>query len=328
MRMNPTLICAAAILALVAALTSACGSTQPRSLMESIRDGSVILGTKFDQPGMGQREPDKDFTGFDTDVSRYVIRYLADHYNGGKQPKLHWKETPSAQRETLIDNGEVDMIAATYSINAARSKKVSFAGPYLVTYQGLLVSATDKHPINGLDDLNGRKLCSVAGSTPAQNVKSQLPHVQLQEFDTYSLCVDALADGTVAALTTDETILAGYSEFRQYKGKLRLVDLTYSKNACVNKVFKKAGSPFSTERYGIGMSKKDPDSIAKVNEALNTMISSGQWEADLRKSLGNTAVDSWIARANAPGSSYKLFPTVGDLSFVNSKSTPCPGGAS
>lgn len=328
MRMNPALIAAAAVLALIAAVTSACGSTQPRSLMESIRGGSVILGTKFDQPGLGQREPDKTFTGFDTDISRYVVSYLADRYNGGKQPKLHWKETPSAQRETLIDNGEVDMIAATYSINAARSKKVSFAGPYLVTYQGLLVSATDKHPINGLDDLKGRKLCSVAGSTPAQNVKAQLPQVQLQEFDTYSLCVDALRDGTVAALTTDETILAGFADFRQYKNKFRLVSLTYSHDACVNDAYKKAGAPFSTERYGIGMSKKDPDSVAKVNEALNAMISSGVWEADLRKSLGNSTVDSWIARANAPGSSYKLFPTVGDLAFVNSKSTPCPGGAS
>ncbi|GAB19080.1 glutamate ABC transporter substrate binding protein, partial [Gordonia effusa NBRC 100432] len=220
------------IMALGGALLSACGSTEPRNLLESIRNGSVILGTKYDQPGLGQRNPDKSVTGFDPAVSTYVVNYIADQLKV-PHPKITWRETPSAQRETLIDNGEVDMIAATYSINAARSKKVDFAGPYLINYQGLLVRSDDES-IKTLTDLEkGKKLCSVTGSTPAQNVKKQLPGVQLQEYDSYSSCVEGLRRGKVDALTTDEVILAGYAKF--WEGEFKLVDMTYPNAYCGSK---------------------------------------------------------------------------------------------
>ncbi|MDF0531472.1 glutamate ABC transporter substrate-binding protein [Tsukamurella sp. 8F] len=309
----------AVALALLATLLTACGSTSPRDLLSSIRHGNVILGTKYDQPGLGMRNPDKSMTGFDVDVLRYVVDRIADK-NGWKHPKIKWRETPSAQRETLIGNGEVDIIAATYSINAARSKKVDFAGPYLVIRQGLLVRADD-HDLQSLTDLNkGKKLCSVTGSTSAQNVKAQLPGVQLQEFDTYSTCVEALHRSKVDALTTDETILAGFAQM--YPGEFQVVDMTYPKDACVKGVLKKAGSPFSTERYGIGLSKGDKPSRDALDSALNDMISSGAWEQALRKALGTTEVDRLIARA---GGFEQFKPPVGDLSFLDSASTPCEG---
>lgn len=129
-------------LALVAAVVSGCGNTDPRNLLDSIRSGSVVLGTKYDQPGLGIRNPDKSVTGFDPSVSTFVVNHIADQL-GVAHPSIRWRETPSAQRETLINNGEVDMIAATYSITAARKKKVDFAGPYLINYQGLLVRKDD-----------------------------------------------------------------------------------------------------------------------------------------------------------------------------------------
>src|SRR5690606_31391881 len=157
---------------------------------------------------------------FDATVARYVVNHIADQL-GVDHPKVTWRETPSARREAMIDNGEVDLIAATYSITSARAKKVSFGGPYLQPYQGLLVRADD-NSITQLEDLdNGKKLCSVTGSTSAQNVKAQLPTVQLQEYDSYSACVEALRRGKVDALTTDEAILAGYSNF--WKGEFKLV---------------------------------------------------------------------------------------------------------
>ncbi|MBL3960864.1 transporter substrate-binding domain-containing protein, partial [Bacteroides thetaiotaomicron] len=77
--------------------------------------------------------------------------------NGWSEPEITWRETPSAQRETVIGNGEVDMIAATYSINAARAEKVNFGGPYLITHQALLVKA-DNTDITKLEDLDGKIL--------------------------------------------------------------------------------------------------------------------------------------------------------------------------
>ncbi|MCB1294581.1 MAG: glutamate ABC transporter substrate-binding protein [Gordonia sp.] len=328
-RQTVTLTILIAVLGTVGALLAGCGSTEPRSLVDSIRKGSVVLGTKFDQPGLGIYNPDNGgVDGFDADVSRYVVNHIADKL-GVKHPKVKWRETPSARREAMIENGEVDTIAATYSINAARSKKVSFAGPYLVTYQGLLVRRDDDS-ITQLTDLQkDKKLCSVTGSTSAQNVKAQLPSVQLQEFDSYSACVEGLRRGKVDALTTDESILAGYSNF--WSGEFKLVEMTYPKDACVKEALKSAGAPFSTERYGIGVGKDDGEAVALLNEALTAMLKPGadgisEWMTAIRKNLGDEFVDQVAARAATPDSKYKFEPTVGDLSFLDSASTPCPPG--
>ncbi|MGO3362927.1 MAG: transporter substrate-binding domain-containing protein, partial [Corynebacterium sp.] len=131
-------VTAAVVVAAGAISLASCGSTEPRSLLSDIENGSVILGTKYDQPGLGERTPDKEFTGLDVDVSEFVVSYIAEK-NGWDMPDIEWRETPSAQREQLISNGEVNMIAASYSINAGRLDAVDFAGPYMVTHQGLLI---------------------------------------------------------------------------------------------------------------------------------------------------------------------------------------------
>ncbi|MGH3723643.1 MAG: glutamate ABC transporter substrate-binding protein [Mycobacterium sp.] len=293
---------------LLAALISSCGSSEPRQLLESIRGGTVILGTKFDQPGLGLQHPDKKMSGFDVKVSEYVVNAIADEL-GVEHPTIRWYETPSAQREQLIDNGSVDMIAGTYSINYNRAQKVSFAGPYLITYQGLLVRKAD-NSLNKLDDLNrGKKLCSVSGSTPAQNVKNLLTGTQLQEFDSYSSCVEALRRGKVDALTTDETILAGYA--KRYEGEFKLIQMNYelTKPLCVGKPKKQKmnGDPFSKEVYGIGLAKDDVKSLEAIDRALNKMIASGPWDSTLRDALGNSTIDDWERRAT--GRAYDLQPT-------------------
>lgn len=282
----------AAVLAVLGMVSlAACGTNEARSLLRSIESGHVILGTKFDQPGLGVRTPEKDFQGVDTDVARYVVKYIADK-EGWEQPDITWRETPSAQRETLINNGEVDMIAATYSISASRMRSVDFAGPYLVTHQALLVR--DNSEIKGLQDMGAStKLCSVTGSTPAQKIKDALPDVQLQEFDTYSACVEALSRGKVDAMTTDATILAGFAE--QYEGQMRVVEMK-----------KEDGSYWTNENYGIGMAKGQEDAVKLVNEALNEMHDSGEYKRIMEKNLGS---------AIAPGDK----PKIGDLSFTEEK---------
>ena len=104
---------------------------------------TIVIGTKFDQPGLGLKNPDGTMSGFDVDVAKYVAQQL-----GFGEDKIEWKEAPSGQRETLIQNDQVKFIAATYSITDARKEKVDFAGPYLITGQSLLVRA-DNTDITG-----------------------------------------------------------------------------------------------------------------------------------------------------------------------------------
>jgi len=220
------------------------------------------VGIKFDQPGMGLRKG-TEYTGLDVDVATYVAKEL-----GHAAGDIQWVQAPSAQRETLISTGQVDMVVATYSITDKRKATVSFAGPYFIAGQDLLVRADDTS-ITGKDSLTGKKLCSVTGSTSAENVKKEVPGVQLQEFATYSECVAALVSKGVDALTTDNTILAGYASQDQYKGKLKVV-----------------GKTFSEERYGIGIKKGDTATCEKINTALAKMISSGDWQKAIDKNLG------------------------------------------
>ena len=129
------------IAALTATMLVACGGTSNASgdgLLAQIEAGNVTLGTKYDQPGLGLREADGSMTGLDVEIMTYVVNSIADA-NGWEHPEITWRETPSAQRETLIQNGEVAAIGATYSINSSRAEAVSFGGPYLLTHQGLLV---------------------------------------------------------------------------------------------------------------------------------------------------------------------------------------------
>ena len=226
----------------------------------------IVIGTKFDQPGLALKNPDGTMRGFDVDVAKYVAKQL-----GYNEDRIEWKESPSGQRETLIQNNQVKYIVATYSITDARKAKVDFAGPYLITGQSLLVRA-DNNDITGPESLqNNKKLCSVAGSTPAQLIKDKYPGVQLQQYDTYSACVEALKNGAIDAVTTDEVILAGYAA--QSPGAFKIV-----------------GKPFSEERYGIGLKKGDTDLRSKINDAITKMEQDGSWKAAFDKNLGPSGI--------------------------------------
>ncbi|MDV7352338.1 glutamate ABC transporter substrate-binding protein [Rhodococcus sp. NPDC019627] len=247
----------------VAVVASGCGGGEEKSASQSASEGKLTVGIKFDQPGLGLRNPDGSFSGFDVEVAEYVAGKL-----GVAPENIEFKESPSAQRETLIQNGEVDYIVATYSITDARKEKVDFAGPYFVAGQSLLVKS-ENTDITGPDSLRGgKKLCSVTGSTPAQKVKDQYAQdVQLQEFDTYSACVEALRNGAVDAVTTDDIILAGYAA--QYPGELKVV-----------------GEPFTEERYGIGLAKGDDETRGKINDAIDAMIADGSWQTAFNDTVG------------------------------------------
>lgn len=251
---------AAVALAVVLPLSAtACGGTGS--------DGDkIVIGTKFDQPGLGMKNPDGTMSGFDVDVATYVANEL-----GYSPEQIEWKESPSAQRETLIQNDQVTYIVATYSITDSRREKVDFAGPYLLTGQSLLVRS-DNTDITGAESLqNNKKLCSVSGSTPAQRIKDSYPGVQLQRYDTYSACVEALKNGAIDAVTTDEVILAGYAA--QSPGTFKIV-----------------GKPFSEERYGIGLKKGDGELRTKINDALEKMAKDGSWKAAFEKNLGPAGI--------------------------------------
>ncbi|MFJ3593565.1 glutamate ABC transporter substrate-binding protein [Streptomyces sp. DT20] len=263
MQLRKVTAASAAVLALALTAT-ACGSDDKDDSSGSGGGKKITIGIKIDQPGIGLKTPDGKFTGFDVDVATYVAKEL-----GYDAKNIEFKETKSADRETSIDRGDVKFIAASYSINDERLKKVDFAGPYLLAHQDILVRADDTS-IKSAKDLNNKKLCSVTGSTSAQNIHDTLaPKAQLQEYGGYSECLTGLENKAVDALTTDDSILAGYASQDANKGK-----------------FKLAGLKMTNENYGIGLKKGDADLKKKINDALTKMVSDGSWEKAVKANFG------------------------------------------
>ncbi len=176
-------------------------------------------------------------------------------------------ETVSQNRETFLGEGRVDVVVATYTINDTRKQRVDFAGPYLVADQDIMVRADD-NSIKGVNDLNGKKVCSATGSTSLKNVQAQAPRADVSiVFDKYSLCAEALGDRRVDAVSTDDAILAGL--VNDNPGKFKLV-----------------GADLSDEPYGIGLKKGDEAFRNFLNTRLEEIFGSGEWEEAFRSTVG------------------------------------------
>jgi glutamate transport system substrate-binding protein len=225
--------------------------------------GKIRVGTKFDQPGFGLLNPDKVPEGFDASIATLIAGKL-----GIAPDDISWVETVSANRESAITEGRVDMVVATYTINDKRKELIDFAGPYYEAGQDIMVAKGNPLKVEGPDDLAGKKVCSVEGSTPAENIRTNYPAATLTLFDVYSKCADALTNGQVDAVTTDNVILTG------------LV-------AGNPDGFELVGKPFTKEPYGIGITKGDQAFRDFINDTLEASFEDGSW------------ADAWDATAGA-----------------------------
>lgn len=225
----------------------------------------ITIGTKFDQPGFGLKGLDGKPAGFDVEIGKIIAGEL-----GVPADKIVWVETKSAVREEVLEKGDVDLVIATYTINDKRKERIDFAGPYYVAGQHLMVKS-DNTSITSPDAFKAGdlKVCSVQGSTPAENIKKYLKDeaTQLVLFDVYTKCVDALKNGQVDAVTTDNVILLGF--------------VSQSAGA-----YKLAGQKFTDEPYGIGVKKGDNEFRTFINDLLEKIYSDGRYEKAWKDTAG------------------------------------------
>jgi len=210
-------------------------------------EGKKVLriGVKYDQPGLGLRLPDGSFEGFDIDVASYVAERLGAE-------RVEFVGLTSDQRESFLRERKVDLVVASYSITPRRKTEVSFAGPYYVAHQGIMVRAGDRR-ITGPHALAGRRLCKSAGSYSWERVVKELGiRARLVDAPSYGECVRLLREGGLDAVTTDDLILAGFA--LQSPGAFRMVD-----------------ARFTDEKYGIGLHKDDIGGCEAVNRAITRM---------------------------------------------------------
>ncbi|WP_433475658.1 transporter substrate-binding domain-containing protein [Spirillospora sp. CA-142024] len=249
---------AAALAAGLAA--SGCASGGGTSLLG---EETLVAGVRPDLPGIGFRRPDGTFEGLDVDVSRYLAARM------GK--KVRFAPALARDRERLLRDGDVDMVL-TFWLEPEWTQRLAFAGPYLLSYQDILIRDDERH-VRGVRDLKGRRICAVTGSGAAEavTVERQVPAVPVGAR-SYDECMTMLGDGRIDAITTNDTILAGLKA-RQGAG------------------FRLLNSRFGERRTGIAIRKGDPDGCEALNKAITQMYQDGTMATLMRKWFGTSGLD-------------------------------------
>ncbi len=249
--------------------------------------GTITIGTKFAQPLFGLEGPDGKPVGFDLEIGKIIALNL-----GIAEDDIVWTNTVSANREPFIQSGEVDIVIATYTINDTRKEVISFAGPYYVAGQDILVAAGNPEGITGPEWFTENPdavVCTVSGSTSLTNISEYTSNV-LAAAD-YADCLEPIRTGQAVAVTTDNVILAGLAY--QNAGEFEVL-----------------GETFTSEPYGIGLAKDDTEFRMWINDVLEQAYEDGNWAAAWEKTAG-TVLDTSGAAGGRPLLSSSRFSVRG-----------------
>lgn len=223
----------------------------------TLRVGGVETSSLFSQLD----EVDGRHRGFDAGLWQLLSTYLF-----GDPTSYDLTLVQSSTRESVLQNDTVDAVFATYTITDERSKLISFAGPYYVGHQGILVDI-DNDEINGVEDLAGKVVGVQEGSNGRAIVEEYAPEAEIQELGTDEELRRALEQGRIDAYVVDATLHMG--SIISNPGKYRLA------------------AEFGPEDpLGIGL-PPDSDGVAFVNDFLKIIEEAGLWESLYKVCLGD-----------------------------------------
>ena len=236
--------------------TDAGGDTQQEeefpadSTMAAIQEnGEIVIGVKYDVPPFGFVEPGSDDPqGFDVDLGTIIAEEL------GVEPVF--REAISDNRIPFLQNGEVDLILSTMTITTDRDAEIDFSRPYYIAHQRILVPKGSD--IGGLEDLGGKKVCTVVGSTGEATLKDKAKDAKRTTVDSYSECLELLQNGAVDAEISDDVILAGQVI---QDDSLELV-----------------GDFLTDEPYGVGIPDGQTDMQGFVDGVIEGTFEDGTWD--------------------------------------------------
>ena len=215
--------------------------------------GTLKMGGSDAGPLFSMKDPATGkLTGFDAGLAQLLSRYITGKADGPIALTISTVDT----RETLVQNGTVDVVVATYSITPERAKKVAFAGPYYRSGDAVMIK-TETTGINGVKDLDGKKVATQQGSTAADRIAQVAPGAEVSLFPDDAQCLAALKTDRVDAYVLDQGILIS--------------------NASTDDTLKVVGEPFSDDYYGIGLTRDDPTAKQFVDQFLTTIFENGAW---------------------------------------------------
>lgn len=237
------------------------------SYMAGIRDrGRLRVGVDVSTLLFSSVDPfTGEFEGFDIDIAREVARALFDDPDAVELVAI-----PYSERLNVLIEGQVDLVADTFTINCRRREQIAFSSEYFTSSQRLLVRTDD--PTRSIEELADRRVCAAAGSTSIENINAlPEPRPIAVPVTEQADCLVLLQQGRVDAISTDDTILAGMAA---QDPNVQIV-----------------GPPFSAEPYGLGLPLTAPDWVRYVNAVLEDVRESGRW---------SEIYDRWLADVLGP----------------------------
>jgi polar amino acid transport system substrate-binding protein len=233
------------------------------SFVATIRKrGYLIAGVDQNTYHFGFRNPfNGQIQGFDIDMIKAVAQAIF-----GNPDQVHYKAIPDSLRVQDVEDGTVDIVAHTMTILCSRLKDVDFSSVYFNAVQRVLVLKTSK--ATSLADLHGQKVCATSGSDSLGPITAAGAIAVPVAY--WTDCLVLLQQGDVAAISTDDAILAGLQAQDPWTTIV--------------------GPPISQQPYGLAISKKHPDFVRFVNAVLEQLRTDGQWKASYAHWIGGLSV--------------------------------------
>ena len=173
-------------------------TAKARTLEEIKKDGKIRIGVFSDKNPFGYVDENGKVQGYDIYFAKRIAKDLL-----GSEDAVEFVYVEAASRVEYLQSGKVDITLANFTVTEERSEKVDFAHPYMKVALGVV--SPDSALIKSVDDLDGKNLIVVKGTTAETYFSENYPNVKLTKFDEYQEAYDALADGRGDAFSTDNT---------------------------------------------------------------------------------------------------------------------------
>jgi polar amino acid transport system substrate-binding protein len=248
-----------------ASLSPSSGSTDGAAVQRIKKRGRLVVGVDQNSYLWGFRDPATGaIAGFDIDIVKAIAQNIL-----GSSSKVQYLTIPTNQRVQDIEQGTVDMVVRTMTINCERAKDVAFSTAYFEAGQQLL--APKGSSITGYNDsLAGKHVCTAESSTGAAKLKEDSHGAIVTQVANQLDCLVLLQLGQSDAVFTDNALAAGQA----------------AQDPSVHLV----GTPVTKEPYGVAMNLKDQDLVRRVNQVLAAYEAGGANSAWMR------AYHTWLAK--------------------------------
>ena len=185
------------------------GNAEARTLDEIKKDGKIRIGVFSDKNPFGYVDSNGEVQGYDVEFAKRIGKDLL-----GSEDAVEFVYVEAASRVEYLKSGKVDIILANFTVTDERKEAVDFALPYMKVALGVV--SPDDALITDADQLEGKDIIVVKGTTAEAYFSETYPDLNLVKYDEYQEAYDALLDGRGDAFATDNTEALAWSN--QNKG--------------------------------------------------------------------------------------------------------------